>query len=281
MRRIGLSGNLLKRFDANKQISLSLSRWLEELPYLSELRIPRCFTQVAAASYEIHCFADASSFAYGACLYLRIIDTKGFVHCSFLLGKSRLAPIKSISIPKLELTAAVLAVRLSCLLKAELDLPVVLTFWTDSTAVLHCIKNNTKRLPVFVANRLAIIEQNTELDCWRRVPSNLNPADLASRGIGVNSNEVKRWLKGSEFLTKPRTEWPTNKLSNLTPPEEFISGKEQTICSALESRFTGELNSIDKLINRCSNLYKLKRLTAWILKNTNSSCRIATVLIVN
>ena len=104
------------------------SRWLEKLPYLSELRIPRCFTQVAAASYEIHCFADASSFAYGACSYLRIIDTKGFVHCSFLLGKSRLAPIKSISIPKLELTAAVLAVRLSCLLKAELDLPVVLTF---------------------------------------------------------------------------------------------------------------------------------------------------------
>ena len=242
------------------------SRWLEELPYLSELRIPRCFTQVAAASYEIHCFADASSFAYGACSYLCIIDTKGFVHCSFLLGKSRLAPIKSISIPKLELTAAVLAVRLSCLLKAELDLLVVSTFWTDSTAVLHCIKNNTKRFPVFVANRLTIIEQNTELDCWRHVPSNLNPADLASRGIRANSNEVKRWLKGPEFLTKPRTEWPTNKLSNLTPPEEFISAKEQTICSALESRFTGELNSIDKLINRCSNLYKLKRLTAWILK---------------
>ena len=244
------------------------SRWLEELPYLNELRIPRCFTQVAAASYEIHCFADASSFAYGACSYLRIIDTKGFVHCSFLLGKSRLAPIKSISIPKLELTAAVLAVRLglSCLLKAELDLPVVSTFWTDSTAVLHCIKNNTKRFPVFVANRLTIIEQNTELDCWRHVPSNLNPADLASRGIRANSNEVKRWLKGPEFLTKPRTEWPTNKLSNLTPPEEFISAKEQTICSTLESHFTGELNSIDKLINRCSNLYKLKRLTAWILK---------------
>ena len=162
--------------------------------------------------------------------------------------------------------SAVLAVRLSCLLKAELDLPVVSTFWTDSTAVLHCIKNNTKRFPVFVANRLTIIEQNTELDCWRHVPSNLNPADLASRGIRANSNEVKRWLKGPEFLTKPRTEWPTNKLSNLTPPEEFISAKEQTICSALESRFTGELNSIDKLINRCSNLYKLKRLTAWILK---------------
>ena len=134
------------------------SRWLEKLPYLSELRISRCFTQVAAASYEIHCFADASSFAYGVCSYLCIVDTKNFVHCSFLLGKSGVAPIKSVSIPKLELTAAVLAVRLSCLLKAELDLPVVLIFWTDSTVVLHCIKNNTKCFPVFAANRLAIIE---------------------------------------------------------------------------------------------------------------------------
>ena len=196
----------------SEEVRVMWSRWLEELSYLSELRIPWCFTQVAAVSYEIHCFADASSFAYGACSCLHIVDTKKFVLCSYLLGKSRLAPIKSVSIPKLELTAAVLAVRLSCLLKAELDLPVVLIFWTDSTAVFHCIRNNTKRFPVFVANRLAIIEQNTELDCWRHVPSNLNPADLASRGMRANSSKMKKGLEGPEFSTKPRTEWPTNTL---------------------------------------------------------------------
>ena len=108
----------------------------------------------------------------------------------------------------------------------ELDLPVVSIFWTDSTTVLHCIKNNTKRFPVFVANRLAIIEQNIELDCWHHVPSNLNPVSLASRGIRANSSETKKWLEGPELLTKPRTEWPTNTLSNLTPPEEFISAKK-------------------------------------------------------
>ena len=144
--------------------------------------------------------------------------------------------------PKLELTAAVLALRLSCLLKAELDLPVVLICWTDSTALLHCIKDNSKRFPVFVANRLAIIEQNIELDCWHHVLSNLNPADFASPGIRVNSSEMKKSLNGPEFLTKPRTEWPTNTLSNLTTPEEFISAKKQAVCSALESRFTDELN---------------------------------------
>ena len=167
------------------------------------LRFPRCFSQVAAASYEIHCFTDSSSFAYGVCSYLRIVDTKKFVHCSFLLGKSRLAPIKSVLISKLELTAPVLAERLSCLLKAELDLNIVLIFWTDSAAVFYCIRNNTKRFPLFVANRLAIIEQNTELDCWHHVPSNLNPADLASRGIRANSSERKKWLDGPEFLQSP------------------------------------------------------------------------------
>ena len=153
-----------------------------------------------------------------------------------------MAQIKLVSIPKLELTATFLAICLSCLLKAELDLPVVLNFWTDSTAVLYCIKNNTKRFPVFVANCLAIIEQNTELDCWHHVPLNLNPADLAFCGVQANSIKMKKWLDGPEFLTKPHTEWPTNTLSNLIPPEEFISAKEQTVCSALESCFTGELN---------------------------------------
>ena len=60
---------------------------------------------------------------------------------------------------------------------------------------------------------------------------------------------MKKWLEGPEFLTKPCTEWPTNMLSNLTLPEEFISAKKQTVYFALESRFTGELNSIDRLIN--------------------------------
>ena len=118
----------------------------------------------------------------------------------------------------------------------ELDLPVVLIFWTDSTAVLHCIKKNIKRFPVFVANRLAIIQQNTKLDCWHHVPSNLNPADLASRGIRANSSKMKKWLEGPEFLTKPRTEWPTNMLSNLTPTEEGLVTSMTEVEGILNSR---------------------------------------------
>ena len=107
---------------------------------------------------QIHHFIDASSYGYGACSYLRLVDHSGSICLYFFMGKSRLAPIKSVSIPRLELTAAVLAARLDELAKRELKIPLDSFFWVDSTAVLYCIRNITKRFPVFVANRLATIE---------------------------------------------------------------------------------------------------------------------------
>ena len=75
------------------------------------------------------------------------------------------------------------------------------TFWTDSTVVLFSIKNSTKRFPVLVANRLAIIEKHCNASQWRHVPTKLNPADVASRGASVNSIVSHNpWLSGPEFL---------------------------------------------------------------------------------
>ena len=101
------------------------SNWLSLLSRLNEVSVPRCFkTQELAKlkNAEIHNFSDASSFAYGVCSYLRLIDENGNVACSFLIGKSRVSPIKAISIPRLELTAAVLAVRLNEKMQRELNL---------------------------------------------------------------------------------------------------------------------------------------------------------------
>ena len=96
---------------------------------------------------------------------------------------------------------------------------------------------------MFVANHSGIIEQNTELDCWRHVPSNLNPADLASRGIRANSSEMKKWLEGPEFLTKPRTEWPINTLSNLTPTEEGLVTLMPEVKGILKFQAFGPINA--------------------------------------
>ena len=140
--------------------------WLETLPTLSNLHIQRCFRPLnfgEVRCHEIHIFSDASLHCYGSCCYLRLINNQGQIHCAYIIGKARVAPIKAISIPKLELTAAVLSVKLWQLVKKELvflNCPAI--FWTDSTAVLQIIQNSTKRFPVFVANRLAIINEHTQ-----------------------------------------------------------------------------------------------------------------------
>ena len=137
---------------------------------------------------KIHNFSDASSFAYEACSYLQLIDENDKVACSFLIGKLRVSPIKAISIPQLELTATVLAVRLNEQMQKELNIESCTSiFWWDSTPVLNCIKNQTKRFPVFVANKLAIIKQGGDPNNWHYLPSKLNPADSPSRGVSASS----------------------------------------------------------------------------------------------
>ena len=160
------------------------------------MKIPTCFQPPAFGNIsllQILHFADASSYAYGACAYLRLVDDQGLVSLSFLMGKSRLAPIIRPSPPRLELTAAVLAVRLDELVRKELEIPQDSSFfWTDSSAVLFCMRNATSRYPIFVANCLAIIDEHTDVYKWRHIPSSLNPADLLQETLLGHRIVVKR-----------------------------------------------------------------------------------------
>ncbi|XP_078384765.1 uncharacterized protein LOC144667238 [Oculina patagonica] len=102
-------------------------KWKEELPKLSQLAVKRCVKPADLGelkTVELHNFADASQFAFGAVSYLRLVDTKDNACCSFLMGKSRLAHVKPMTVPRLELSAAVLAVQLDKTLKTELEIPV-------------------------------------------------------------------------------------------------------------------------------------------------------------
>ena len=240
--------------------------WIEALHDLNAVKVPRCFKPSEfgkVVSVQIHHFADASSYGYGTCSYLRLEDEFGSVCLSFIIGKSRLAPVKSVSIPRLELTAAVLAVRLDVLVRKEIDLPVGSSyFWIDSTAVLYCIKNSTKRFPVFVANRLAIIENHTSVEQWHHVPSKQNPADIASRGVEASKLFSENWLKGPPFLSQPHSEWPDSEQTVDEPPSEFLGAKTHIIQATI--KVDRELDAIDKLTSHCSSLYKLKRKTAWL-----------------
>ena len=164
--------------------------WLKELPKLEQFEIPPCFKRPNRSDIqqcELHHFSDASSQGYGAVSYLRQTDIHGEVHCSLIMAKSRLAPLKAMTIPRMELSAAVLATRLDRMIKQEVDMAVhSSTFWTDSTCVLRYIENKDKRFQILVANRAsAILDQSTAVQ-WRYVESTLNPADEASRGMTVD-----------------------------------------------------------------------------------------------
>lgn len=133
----------------------------------------------------------------------------GHVNVSFLLGKARVAPLKPITIPRLELTAAVLAVRVDKMVKSELQLSLPRScFWTDSSTVLKYISNENKRFRTFVANRISIIREASDPAQWRYVHTKQNPADDASRGLTVHKLlNSKTWLSGPEFLWKARETW--------------------------------------------------------------------------
>jgi len=123
----------------------------------------------------VHHFCDASHYAYG-------VDTEGQVSCHLLMSRARLAPMKAMTIPRLELTAATLAAKIDKLIRYEMEIRIdSSSFWTDSTIVLQYIYNNNKRFHTFVANRVAFIRDNSEPRQWKHIDSRLNPADDTSR----------------------------------------------------------------------------------------------------
>ncbi|XP_068247735.1 uncharacterized protein [Palaemon carinicauda] len=132
--------------------------------------------------YELHHFSDASEKGYGQCSYLRMTDANGQVHTRLVMAKSRVSPLKTFTIPRLELTAALASVKVSYFLKKELKVNISKeVFWVDSTIVFGYIANQCKQFKVFVANRVAQIRNHTLPEQWRYVSSSDNPADLCSR----------------------------------------------------------------------------------------------------
>ncbi|XP_034537461.1 uncharacterized protein LOC117811344 [Notolabrus celidotus] len=179
-------------------------RWKVDLANLEKINIPRCYVPAdfgQVLRIELHHFSDASTYGYGQCSYLRHISEDGRVHCALVIAKSRVAPIKVTTIPRLELTAAVVSVAASNTLKEELGLEDTDEyFWTDSKVVLGYINNEARRFHTFVSNRIQRIHLSTTPQQWRYVPTDKNPADLASRGSNASELCSSSWFKGPQFL---------------------------------------------------------------------------------
>ena len=126
-------------------------------------------------------FCDASTAGYGACCYLRAINQNGCVRVTLVASKGQLAPIQQITIPQLEFSAEVTAVKLDRLVRSELNIDLTESyFWTDSEIVIAYLRNDSKRYKTFVANRVSQICELTETNQWRHISGRQNPADVLS-----------------------------------------------------------------------------------------------------
>ena len=196
----------------SEELLKSWKKWKEELVLLNHVNISRYFYSGCPtnASFQLHHFSDASEIGYGTVSYLRKQAEDGTVQCSFIMAKSRTAPLQYVSVPRLELQAATIAVRVHGLILKEIDLDISSSFcWTDSRITLQYINNDSRRFKTYVANWVAEIRAASQPNQWKHCPGALNPADDVSRGLSAQqllSNQ--RWFSGPAFLLKPEEEWP-------------------------------------------------------------------------
>ena len=178
--------------------------WRESLKELDCFQIPRMYIEVSLSEMkdvEFHVFSDASTRAIAAVIFVKGSDSNGKTHIGFVIGKSKLAPEKGHTIPRLELCAAVLAVELFQTVSDHLSVDAKnARFYTDSKVVLGYICNQTKRFYTYVSNRVQKITQVTTPAQWRYVTSEQNPADIGSRGSSIARLVDSTWLCGPEFL---------------------------------------------------------------------------------
>ena len=188
--------------------------WCKTFHSLEHYKINRCYKPNGFGKVKqisLHHFSDASQEGYGQVSYLRMVNNKDEIHCYLLMGKARVIPRRFASIPRLELTAAVLSVKCSKFIKKELQLECTHeTFWIESKAVLGYIQSNTKRFRVFVANRIYQIYESCRVEQWRYVPLKLNRDNHTLRGSGIADVERKTstWIHGPKFLWQKENTWP-------------------------------------------------------------------------
>ncbi|XP_062704650.1 uncharacterized protein LOC134286956 [Aedes albopictus] len=227
------------------------------LDKISELRISRFALVSNWIDVQFHCFADASTLAYGACLYVRTTNEAGNVRIELIASKSRVAPLKRLTLPRLELCAAKEAAILHSKVIKALSLENVRSiFWTDSTIVLHWLRAPPNSWQTFVANRVSTIQTNTHAHSWRHVSGKENPADLVSRGMAIEEFlNSQLWKQGPPWLRNSEDTWPSAAEDYNHHEEQFIGyrGVPAEIHSDNAKNFSGACNELKSLYDMLNN----------------------------
>ncbi|XP_064469670.1 uncharacterized protein LOC135384399 [Ornithodoros turicata] len=243
------------------------------IPFLPKITVPRAITDDdSVVSRSIHCFCDASQQAYGAVLHLRTVYEDGSINVVIVAAKSRVAPLKRVSLPRLELLGALVGARLTHHVTATLNYEgLTMRYWTDSTVVLHWVKGSASRWKPFVANRVTEIQSMCNPSDWHHCPGESNPADLLTRGVLPDMlMKDDFWWKGPEWLNNEEALWPKFEVDTLELPET-TSREERKNATAMMATDAHVSTPLLTLENH-SSLLTVLRITAWI-KRFIHNCR--------
>ncbi len=228
-----------------------------KLKHLEEIRIERWFGFTANGFYiELHGFCDASIKAHGAVVYVKTTDGHGNSRINLVIAKSRVAPVQTVMLPRLELCGGVLLANLIKTTSEELNIENVYC-WTDSSITLDWVNSSPDKHQTFVANRISEIQSLTNSKRWRHVKSKDNPADCLSRGLDaeeLKSHEL--WWHGPKWLLLSKANWPRN--PNVKIPEDEMEFKGKRVMVTRSDQFQSNL------MKRFSSFQWLARVTARI-----------------
>ncbi|XP_059053385.1 uncharacterized protein LOC131847753 [Achroia grisella] len=238
--------------------------WFKELLNISSLTIPRWYSSSRGyepSHRELHIFADASELAYACVAYWRLVYADGSIKLVLISSKARVSPLKPISIPRLELQAALMASRLAITIKDSHRKKTASTnFWTDSMTVLQWLRSDARCFKPFVAHRIGEMLENSSVSEWRWVPTDMNVADDATRLLPIDLNYSHRWFCGPPFLYNSPKTWPIEPV-NITPIREELKCEPHELVG-FTSFDTDMISPVTAHFNYFSDWIRLLRATA-------------------
>ncbi|XP_064479234.1 uncharacterized protein LOC135392454 [Ornithodoros turicata] len=242
------------------------SQLCRELPELAEVIVDRCMFPSGCRNPQLHIFCDASPKGYGAVAYLRGQNEDGSTTATFVLAKSRVAPLKQLTLPRLELMAALIGSRMMHYLKRIFSGIEFESFmWSDSMIALWWIRRPPTEWKQFVSNRVDEIQQKTDRRRWKHCPGTENPADYLTRGVTaetlIRSNV---WWHGPDWLLLEPSSWPDDDLEWDTRADDERNRKANVLHTSVSSGPP----PIDTA--KYSTYQRLIRVTAWILRFLNN-----------
>ncbi|XP_071631880.1 uncharacterized protein [Temnothorax longispinosus] len=240
-----------------QELSTEWENYCASLARINTLQIPRNVVPAdQSTTFDIYGFGDASERAFGACLYAVSQDDQGTIHSHLICAKTKIAPLKTITIPRLELEAALLLANLYASAEKAYGKRIRNTrLGSDSRVVLGWIKTQPHKLKMFVANRVSKIQDITKNIPLYHVPTTENPADLLSRGVSFDTlAESKLWWHGPHWLTS-ECPWP----AKMEEPETVLPELKSTAVTLV-------MNETSNVLMRFSTYSKLKRVIAQCMR---------------